>query len=91
MSVKRCQQEIDSQEFAEWYADYCIEPWGEFRDDLRMALAMFQVFCMKGGKRLKVADFLLKFEKSKTQQTPAEARKIMLTAMRLAGISANGS
>ena len=37
MSVARCQSEVDSQEFAEWMADYGIRRW-EHEDDERAAL-----------------------------------------------------
>jgi uncharacterized protein DUF4035 len=38
MSVKRCQQEIDSREFSAWLAYWQLEPWGEGRADLRAGI-----------------------------------------------------
>ena len=38
MSVKRAQREIDSAEFAEWMAYDRLDPIGQWRDDLRMAI-----------------------------------------------------
>jgi len=37
MSVKRTQQEVNSREFAEWGAYYRLEPFGEWRADVRSA------------------------------------------------------
>jgi len=46
MSVRRCQQEVDSAEFAEWLAYGNIERFGPAMDDLRMggiAAAIYNV------------------------------------------------
>lgn len=38
MSVRRAQAEIDSREFTEWMAYATLQPFGDERADLRMAL-----------------------------------------------------
>ncbi|MBN3852813.1 hypothetical protein G3N59_05410 [Paraburkholderia sp. Ac-20340] len=38
MSVRRCQQEIDSAEFAEWIAHHRIRRWGSEFEELRAGM-----------------------------------------------------
>ena len=49
MSVARCRNEIDSEEFAGWLAFNRIDPWTSERDDIRAALTPFHVGRMFGG------------------------------------------
>jgi hypothetical protein len=37
-TLKEAQKRCDSREFSEWLADAIVEPWGEERADLRMAI-----------------------------------------------------
>jgi hypothetical protein len=61
MSVKRCQEEIDSAEFGQWISYYSIEPFGERHDDIRMgtlAALNANVNRLPGGKVYEPSDFM---------------------------------
>lgn len=67
--MARAKFEINPSEFASWIAFSAIEPIGEARADLRIALATLhfvRMFCSsENSKNLKVSDFMLDFsEKS---------------------------
>lgn len=53
---------MSAAEFAEWIADYRIEPWGEERDDMRTALAAWRIASMLSTRPLKLEDCLLRFD-----------------------------
>lgn len=85
MSVKQAQREIDSREFAEWVAEYRIEPWGEIRSDLRagiIASSVLAPYCKKGqGPR--PIDLMPNFGDKRTtrpRQSEAEMRAVMVRA-----------
>jgi hypothetical protein len=61
MSVRRCQQEVSSREFAEWVAFYALEPFGDRIQDIRMGtLASVQANTnlSKGATPFKPMDFV---------------------------------
>ena len=64
--VAQLQREISSREFAEWLAFYRLEPFGEERADLRMAvLAALIANVNRNPKKRRVftpEDFMPKFE-----------------------------
>lgn len=63
MSVRRCQDEIDSAEFSEWMAYDQIDPIGAEREDLRMGiLASTVVHAQHPKARCCPADFMPKFD-----------------------------
>lgn len=55
-------QRISSKELTEWMAFYSIEPFGEVRADMRAALIAHTVAAGAGAKKIKLEDFMLKFE-----------------------------
>lgn len=65
MSVARAKAEINAREFAQWKAFYRIEPFGERRQDLRIALMTYHLVCAQAtsecAEKLKVSDFMLDF------------------------------
>lgn len=71
MSVRRAQREIDSREFAEWAAEYRIEPWGEVRQELRNGILASLAVNVAGGKS-KPADFMVKFDQPQKKRQTAE-------------------
>lgn len=84
MSVRRCQEEVDSAEFTEWQALYDIDPWGEERADLRNSVACWTSATAAGAKGLKPDSFLLRFDQDPTPDTPVE-EKLKAIFPRLAG------
>lgn len=81
MSVKRCQQEIDSDEFANWLAWYRIDPFGEQRSDLRagiIASATLAPYRKPGSKAAKPEDFMpFRPERKPELMTAAQLRAAM--------------
>jgi len=70
---------MSSYEFSEWIAYAQIEPFGEYRDDLRSALiASVMANAWRGSKSkpYKIKDFLLNFEPPK-QQSWQEMKSII--------------
>lgn len=68
-SVRECQERVSSLEFTEWMAFERLSPLDPERQDLRFAVLMFHIYNLiasdKGGKRLTIMDFMLKFEDTK--------------------------
>ena len=61
------QRAMSSHEFAEWMAFYKLQPFGEVRSDLRMALMMAQmanIFRGKDSKEFTAKDFMPDFDKA---------------------------
>ena len=74
---------ISSQELTEWQAFYQMEPFGEVRDDYRMAiLASVVANCHRGkkGRKAKPMDFMPKFGEDK-EQTPEEMQAKLKRAL----------
>jgi len=85
MSIRNAQREIDSREFAEWVAEFRLEPWGEIRSDLRagiVASAALAPWCKKGHEPRPI-DMMPKFGgvKSKPRQTEAEMKAVWARAV----------
>lgn len=79
---------MTSAEFAEWIAFHRIDPWSEYRDDLRMAmLATLTANINRGkGKRaFKVDDFIPSFDPPKKQQKVGNIARIMAFFCRATG------
>jgi hypothetical protein len=75
-SVREAQERIDSREFAEWIAEYSLEPWGEVRTDLMIAqLCAIMVNAWRGKqtKAVKAIDFMPRFD-------PRESNKLTTAA-----------
>ncbi|KKL07299.1 hypothetical protein LCGC14_2587410 [marine sediment metagenome] len=92
-SVKQAQREVDSREYAEWVAEYRIEPWGEIRSDLRagiIASATLAPYCKK-GQEPKPIDFMPKFDKqARTRPRQSEAEMKAIWAQAVAGFAKAG-
>lgn len=75
MTVAEAQQRIDSQEFASWMAYDRIEPFGEYRADLRSAIIAYTLAESNRSKKAKpftVDDFMPKFDRTPKEQSPDE-------------------
>lgn len=91
MSVRRAQQEVDAQEFAEWMAYARVEPFGESRADLRCAIiacVLANIWARK-GRRYKPSDFMPEFDRSVKRQSAAQMEQILAGFM-VAHNAANG-
>lgn len=64
------------REFREWQAYDRIEPFGEERADLRMAILATVAAQVGGAKNARPADFLPRFEPAKKKQTPEEMARL---------------
>ena len=62
MSVRRCQREVNSKEYAWWMAYDRIDPIGQERDDIRAALICETIAKAAGNKNCSIDDFILKFQ-----------------------------
>ena len=66
---------MSSCEFTEWMAFSQLEPWGEERADLRSALickVLADINTPKDKQRMKLEDFVLKFDRKPQAQTTEE-------------------
>lgn len=75
MSVRRCQQEVDSREFERWKRYYEIEPWGEEPTNYRMGILRADLNVLHGGKPIKPEKLAPKFGKHAPQ--PQSGREMM--------------
>lgn len=94
MTVREAQQRIDAREFAEWIAYSNINPFGEWRGDLRMAITTATIANANRGKkvrRYKPKDFMPQFHKPK--QTSVEMFSVLkqFTAAHRKGSNGNDS
>ena len=72
MSVRECQERIDSEEFTYWQAYYNLDPFGNERGDLQAGMMAYTTAAShagKKGKKLKFEDFVLKFQDDKKRMT----------------------
>lgn len=84
--MDRMLSEISSRAFAEWMAYSRLEPWGEDRDDLRMAIVASTIANTNRGKNqkpYKPADFMPSFEPETEEQ--AQARLLAKARSALGG------
>lgn len=63
---------MDSQQFAEYLAEYSIEPWGEARADLRSGILGAVIAACHGKKNAKPADYMPKFDTEPKKQSAEE-------------------
>ncbi len=82
-------RELTARQYAEWQVIYGIEPWGEWRADLRMGILATAVVAphLKPGAKTKPADFMPDFmpdftknKKKKPKQTPEEQAAVFRQA-----------
>ena len=67
MSVRRCQEEVDSREYAEWMGFYEIRPFGEEANDFRGAVAPWvnaNIHRGKGSSGPRIEQFYPRFSSS---------------------------
>jgi hypothetical protein len=67
---------MSAAEFQQWWLHYQLEPWGEARGDLRMAIlasTMAQLWSTPGPRRITPADFLPDFWPTTLARTPTRA------------------
>lgn len=79
MTVPELLERNTSRELAEWIAYAQIEPFGEERADLRIALLtcyLLMPYWKQGAAPPKLADFMLKFEAPEAQ-TMEEMKAVM--------------
>lgn len=77
--MREAQQRCDSREFVEWWVEYQANPWGEERDDLRIAQLCTLVAHGLGDKKAKVSDWMFDDQKKKQQH---KTRKSSVVDMR---------
>lgn len=74
---------MDSHELTEWMAYYTVEPFGEYRDDLRIAAmtcTMANMWRGKNTKAFKLDDFVLKFDPP-PKQSASEMKTVLKSLM----------
>ena len=70
----------NSRQYAEWQAEYQLDPWGDERADLRMGIIACTIANVNRakGKAFKPGDFMPEFDKRlKQRQTPEEMAAVM--------------
>lgn len=78
--MKEAQSRCDAVEFAEWMAEYRLEPFGDERGDINAAMICTLVANAmkgKGGKTYKLSDFMPEFGKERKQQSVADMAMAM--------------
>jgi len=80
MSVAECQARVSSEEFAEWQVYYTLEPWGEWRADLRAGIIAAASVSPYTKRRITPKDFMPKFERKANKRQTVEEQKSMLAA-----------
>ncbi|WP_321919307.1 phage tail assembly protein T [Paraburkholderia tropica] len=79
MSVRRAQQEIDSEEFGRWIAFYELEPWGNPVEDLRVGAQLSMVANINRDRKKAPEPFgLLDFVPWSKDRPEAKAEPILL-------------
>ncbi len=82
LSVAEAQARIDAREFGEWMAFAGLEPFGEERADLRAAIVASTVANTARDPKTQrdpftPQEFMPKFEKETTEQTPEQMLAIV--------------
>ena len=70
----------NSRQYAEWQAEYQLDPWGDERADLRMGIIACTIANVNRakGRTFKPGDFMPEFDKqAKQRQTPEEMAAVM--------------
>lgn len=85
MPASELNERMTGEEFAEHYADYCLAPWGEERDDVRAAAIMEVAARSQGGKLTrKEAYDTLSMDKAKSEPVKM-SEDAMKAALRMLG------
>jgi hypothetical protein len=59
---------LSSAEIALWQAEYCIEPWGDFRQDIQAAIVAQTMARFWGKHPGALRDYMIPFGKLDTEQ-----------------------
>ena len=82
MSVARCQREVSSREYAEWWANQTFDPIGASRDDYRIATLTSLVYNAVKKPRARATtanDWMPQFDGGgPKRQSPMEMRAQMM-------------
>ena len=81
MSVKRCQHEVDAEEFIDWVAFDRLSPIGDERLELSFGIMCSLVYNMKRTKRMpskKASDFMPVYHVEARRQSAAEIQRRLL-------------
>lgn len=75
MSVARCMEEVDGEEFTRWQAYWKVEPFGqEWQQTALICLVMASAWSKKGSGEWKLEDFLpIKPEKERQTSEQIES------------------
>lgn len=86
---------MSSREFSEWMAFFSLQPYGEWREDYRMAVLASLIANAnsdpKKGRRYRPEDFMPKFGEQDEPETDVVAAKIdaYFSALAMAGNKVN--
>lgn len=85
-TVRELEASLTYPELAEWVAKYDVDPWDEWRADLRAGIVASVVAnCHSGKGKFKPRDFIVDFTKRghRVAKTPEQLRQmaIKITAM----------
>jgi hypothetical protein len=92
-SVEWGLKNISSKELSEWMAYYCIDPFGQEREDFRMGQVCSTVANSNRSKNSKVfspEDFIPKFDKPKVQSWQSILQTVEMLNVRLHGEDTRG-
>lgn len=70
-TVAELEEELSARELKEWMAFYSIEPWGEYRADVRSAMVSMLLYGANKGRnapKLTIKDFMPFAEKEEVSQ-----------------------
>jgi len=84
--------EIDATELDDWYLLESVDPWGQLRDDIRIAdlsahIANLLARRKDGDKGFNWTDYLLRFEIDQQEVTPQTTEQIEKILLRWAKIT----
>jgi len=72
---------MSQSEFNDWIAYSNFEPWGERREDLRMAMQDLLIARITGNKKLQIEDFLISNKSRARPKDVQEANKTNIAAL----------
>lgn len=73
--MEEAQERLSAKEFSEWLAYFQLEPWGEYRDDLRMGVLTVRVanaLRSKDSQPTTLKDYIFRFDEDPEEKTEAE-------------------
>jgi hypothetical protein len=79
-TIRELEARMNSREFSEWMAYYGIEPWGEERGDLRVAMLTSltaNINRRKGSKPLRPVDFMPYHERDEKKDETTDLKDFL--------------